>query len=147
MVGTNTAPAEDIRSNECPVAPAVEGPPAIDEFLAGLEEVKMQERPTGRVTDSPVSNEGLTTATIRESLPIDEPLPGLEEDVKMEEQLVPNKPVQLKSVPSAFHCQTMIDLIPVPQRNRNANQSAQLWRLDRAPGLFTRTKRNTVWTR
>ena len=85
------------------MAPAVEGPPAIDEFLPGLEEVKMQERPTRRVTDSPVSKEGLTTATIRESLPIDEPLPGLEEDVKMEEQLVPNKPVQPKSVPSAFH--------------------------------------------
>lgn len=150
MTVTNTTPTGDIRPKECSVTPAVEGPPAIDESLPGPEDVKMQGQPMEQVTDSPVSKNALTTATIREGPLIDEPLPGLEEDVKMQEQSVADESVQSKSVPSAFHSQTRNNLISVSQRNRNSNNSAQLCRLDRAraaAGLFTRAKRNTVWTR
>lgn len=125
MAVTNTTPTGDIRSKESPVAPAVEGPPAIDESLPGLEEVKIQEQPMERVTNSPVSKDNLITATIREDILIDEPLPGLEEGVTMQELSVTNAPAQSKSVPSAIYFQTRNNLISVSQRNRNPNNSAQ----------------------
>ena len=77
------------------------------------------------VTGSPVSKDDLIPATVKEGPLIDEPLPGLEEDVKMQEQSVVNELIQLKSVPSAFHSQTKNNLISAPQRSRNSNMSTQ----------------------
>ena len=122
MAVSSTAPAQDIRPRECS---AVEGPPAIDESLPGLESVKLQEQPMEGVTGSPVSKDDSIPATVKEGPLIDEPLPGLEEDVKMQEQSVVNESIQLKSVPSAFHSQTKNNLISAPQRSRNSNMSTQ----------------------
>lgn len=99
------------------MAPAVDILPAIDESLPGLEEVRMQEQPIERTTISPISKDDLTLATTREEPIIAEPLPGLEEDVKMQEQSVVNVSTLSKSVSSPFYSQTRNNLISFPQRS------------------------------
>ena len=84
------------------MAPAVDRPPAIDESLPGLEEVEMQEQPIGRTTLSPISKDDLTLATTREEPIIAERLPGLQEDVKMQEHSVFNISTIPKSVSPPF---------------------------------------------
>lgn len=128
--------------------PAIERPLAIDESLPGLEEVRMQEQPIEGTGSAIPEDDFIPAAAVEEPL-IAEPLPGLEEDVKMEEQSVVNEPTQSKSASSSFYSQRRNNLIFVPQRSRNSNKSAPPWRLDRASAstdLFTRTKRSKVWT-
>ena len=129
--------------------PAVEIPPAIDDSLPGLEEVRMQEQLINSTTISPISKHDLIPATTREEPIIAEPLPGLEEDVKMQEDSVAHESTQPKSVSSLLYSKTRNDLICFPQRSRNSNQFAPPWRFDRAPAadqLFSRTKRIKLWT-
>ena len=91
--------------------PAVEIPFAIDDSLPGLEEVRMQEQLIESTTISPISKDDLTSVTTRDEPIIAEPLPGLEEDVKMQEQSVVNKSTQSKSVSSLFYSKTRNSLI------------------------------------
>ena len=130
--------------------PTVEIPFAIDDSLPGLEEVRMQEQLTESTTVSPIPKDDLTSATTRDEPIIAEPLPGLEEDVKMQEQSVVNQSTQSKSVSSLFYSKTRNSLISFPQRSRNSNKAAPPWHLDRASAaghLFTRTNRRKVWIR
>jgi hypothetical protein len=125
------------------VYPAVEGPLAIDGSLPGLEEVKMQEQPIEGTTSSPIPEDDLTPAPVWEEPLIDEPLPGLEEDAKMQEQSIVNEATQSKSVSLTFYSQTKNNLVSIPQTSRNFNKPAPPWRLDRASAaadLFTRIK-------
>ena len=103
-----------MRLKESPMAPAVDRPPAIDESLPGLEEVRMQEQMIERTISSPISKDDLALATTREEPIIAEPLPGLEEDVKMREQSVFNISTLSKSVSSPFYSQTRNNLISFP---------------------------------
>ena len=96
--------------------PAAESPPAIDDSLPGLEEVRMQEQLIEGTTISPISRDDLTPATTEEGPIIAEPLPGLAEDVKMQEQSVVHESTQSKSVSSLFYSKTRNSLISFPQR-------------------------------
>jgi hypothetical protein len=130
------------------VASITEGPPAIDQSLPGLEEVKMQEQPMEAATGSPFAKYDLIPATASEELFIDEPLPGLGEDIEMQDQLVVNESVHPKSVLSTFHSQTKNNSVSVLQRCQNSNKSVRPSEPPAAADLFTRTKspkRRNVW--
>ena len=108
----------------------------------------MQEQPI-EGTSSPIPEDDFIPATAVEEPLIAEPLPGLEEDVKMQEQSIVNEPTQSKSASSPFYSPMRNNLIFVPQRSRNSNESAPPWRINRASAStdrFTRTKRCKVWT-
>ena len=122
MTIASAIPIQGTRPNEFPVSSAVEGPLAIDEALPGSEEVKIQEQPMEKVTGSPIFKDDLIPATAREGLFIDQPLPGLEEDVNMQDQSIVNGSTQSKYVPSAFYSQTRNNPISAPQRSRNSAQ-------------------------